>query len=193
MHIPLGFGQVNFIFAGAGFPTGAQCTLGFEHTGSDLNAVEAADAFADAWELGPMQKQVNDLTFVGTHVKYGPNATGQEGDATKNITGISSGDDAAPNIALLVKKVTGVGGRANRGRMFIPGLEESAVDTGGVIDASELPLWQDKLEDFYDNIIGFGCTPVVLHAELVGDQVPTPIEQFVVDGTAATQRRRLRR
>lgn len=193
MHIPLGFGQVNFLFGGAGLPHGAQVTLGFEHTGSDLNATEAADAFADAWELDPLQRQVNDVTFIGTHVKYGPNVDGQEGDAVKNVTGIGTGDDASPNCALLVRKITQSGGRQNKGRMYIPGLNESTIDTGGVLDQSELDLWQAQLEDFYDNIISFGCTPMVLHAVLRGDQVPTPVEAFVADGTCATQRRRLRR
>jgi hypothetical protein len=167
--------------------------MGFEHTGSDLNPGEAAEGLSGAWVSSILSKQVNDLTLINTHVKYGPNDLGPSADFGGSNPGGDAGDDAAPNIALLVHKVTNVGGHAGQGRFYIPGLNESMVDTGGVIDGSEFAEWVDVVQDFYENIVALDLTPALLHGESSPVADPTPIESFVVDAKAATQRRRMRR
>jgi hypothetical protein len=159
---------------------------------SGLTATEAAELYAGAFQTSVLARMVNDITLDSVHVKFGPNDIGSEGDWPVGVAGGSSGDDQVPSVAMLVKKNTELGGRANRGRMYLPGLNESVTDTGGVIDASELPLWQAELETFFDEVVAADLPPVVLHSEDSPVSTPTPIISLTVDSKAATQRRRMR-
>lgn len=57
-------------------------------------------------------------------------------DSSVSFTGGHGGALPPPNVSLLVKKVTGLGGRINQGRMYPPGLVyENTYDDSGIMSA----------------------------------------------------------
>jgi len=108
--------------------------------------------------------------------------------------GGSGSTPPAQNTAVLVKKVTALGGRRNRGRMFIPGfVGEADITPAGVITPATVTARQTSCTTWkngIDSIAGVGQM-VVLHSE--GPFAPTDVVGLIVDGIVATQRKRLRR
>lgn len=193
MEIPVGFLQANFRFGGPGYPLGAECTMGFDHTAFVGDPQDAADFLFTTWAATIGQYQVTDCYLTGVLVKYGPNSTGASAEATGTDPGVLADDPSPCAVSWLVKKVTLLGGRAGRGRMFIPGIGEAASLDGGVILAAAKNAMQTECDDFLTAVNGADLTPVLLHGAGSPIATPTPITSLVVDATVATQRRRQRR
>lgn len=115
----------------------------------------------------------------------------QEVAADPAIVGTAGAGALPNNCAVLIAKITAAGGRRNRGRMFFPGITESAVDHAGLITTAERNLWQTAIDTWSDGeeTLGFGV-PALLHQ--TGSSSPTTITSFVVRTRIATQRRRMR-
>jgi hypothetical protein len=116
--------------------------------------------------------------------------------------GTRGGASLPPNCAVLMQKRTGVGGRRNRGRCYLPHcVGETDVNEGGVIAAAVLATLQNRADVWLDRLNNGGVpgtpTPAfLLHGvdPVTGDPfIPTPVTSHPVSGTIATQRRRLRR
>lgn len=189
------FGQVNFKFIGIGAPTGAECTLGFELIDQpDFSPEAAATAFRDIFVATLLQGMSDFVALSEVRVKYGPNATGPEGGITTSNQGTLAAQSATPNTTWLIRKGTAGGGRRARGRMYLPGIPENNVDSGGNIDATFRNAMQTQANEFLADCIAGGLAPMVLHApgkSLV--PAPTAITTLAVQPVVATQRRRLRR
>lgn len=189
MYIPAGHGLIAFQFSGAAVPLGAACTVGFDNNGSRTAAEAAEDAgtiFADTLLVG----LTDDVTFVNCHVKLGPNDTGAAGDFAFAVDGSGSENSATPNVAYLLRKVTASGGRRNRGRMFLPGVAETAVNNSGVINAGALTDQQGRADSFFDDMAAADMPLELFHTETLA---PTLLTSLAFDPRVATQRRRLRR
>ena len=96
---------------------------------------------------------------------------------------------AAPSLAALVVKGSGLTGRKNRGRMFIPGvLPEDGVDEAGTVSTT----LRNELQAVFSKLYITVCNAqmVILHED---ESTPTPVTQLLVSGLAATQRRRMRK
>lgn len=100
------------------------------------------------------------------------------------------------NSAYLVQKRTVQGGRRNRGRLFLPGVVDSAIGDNGVLTPSAQEDLQDAVDLWITETeaawVAEGATevyPCILHADGVG--APPVVEQFSVSGKIGTQRRRL--
>lgn len=131
--------------------------------------------------------------------------TGESSSA--GVRGLTSHDSIPSNSAVLVKKLTGLGGRRNRGRMYMPWMVgHNEVDELGNIDSGELgdiqtiaDAWQADVEDggfqalviaqrFYDrawNVAGRRLVSV--------EGSTNPVSTLVVEPMIATQRRRMPR
>jgi hypothetical protein len=59
---------------------------------------------------------------------------GVEHDLVNTIVG-QTGTDWVPQVAGVVKFTTDVRGRSNRGRLFLPGIAEGAMDSSGISDS----------------------------------------------------------
>lgn len=195
MEIPATYGQANFIFTGADLPTGAEITLGFDHSGSGLTTpVLAAEAIFDAWVAAGMNATyANTVSLVRVDVKFGPNNVGPSGSDSGLSTGQAGGGADSPNTALLVRKNTAFGGRAGRGRFYIPGVPQSYINGDGTLLSTPRANCQTALDAFESELNTRLLPPVLLHAAGSPINSPTPITSFTVDGRVATQRRRLRR
>lgn len=191
--IPVDFAQITWLFTGAGLPHGAAVTLGVDvstFAGSPTDAAnDARDAFA-----GEVMTFLNSAAVLTeTNVKFGPTATGPTGVSTGSTAGTGATAGMAPNSTFLVHKATLFGGRAGRGRMFLPGVAESSVDQAGAIDSGTVTALQGGIDQLIVELNAAGMIPVLLHGVGSPLTVPSTITTMTVDSTVATQRRRLRR
>lgn len=193
MLIPVGFAQVNLKFSGTGQPLGGECTYGLDITGYGGDPADAALLIGNAWGSEQMDVlQSSSVTLASVLVKYGPNATGPSAEVAAGFAGTQT-TPVSPNTSWLVQKRTALGGKAGRGRMYIPGIPESVVDASGVIDTSYVNSSQTHVSDFFLLQSAADLIPVLLHGPDSPIGTPTVITSFDVQFKVATQRRRLRR
>lgn len=191
--IPDGFGQINWIFGGDAAPTGAQVTLAYEVPSGGGGPDDEAEFFFALWRDEVLPAQSSAITLEGVLVKHGPNATGPSGTFTGTEDGGASELAAPPNVALLVQKRTGFGGRTGRGRMFIPGIPEGQIDSSGNISEGVRADFETRLGELHAGMVVASAPPVLLHGSSGPLSLPFPITQLTVAGRTATQRQRLRR
>lgn len=195
---PVGFGEAVFLLQSTGQPRLSSWTLGISETlptartpedvaqllyfdFSTTNCPYAATAMIGNW------------SFVGVNYTRQTESGPLVGEYRQTTTGGAVGLGMTPNVAILVKKVTGAGGRRNRGRMYIPPVYpgEAGVDYNGVIDADKVLVLQSQYAVAYSLIVDDDLLPVLFHTE--APFTPTDISSFQVQQIVATQRRRLRR
>lgn len=108
-----------------------------------------------------------------------------------NIVGTHSMQPPPPNVSWVVQKRTASGGRANRGRMFVPParMGETTVNAAGVIDAATVAAEQADWDAFLLAMSADDYPLVLFHSD---GSPSTLINSLVVEPRVATQRRRLR-
>lgn len=119
-------------------------------------------------------------------------------DTAEVTPGVVALNPTPPNVACLVRKFTGVAGRGNRGRMFLPGVTPTGdVTSLGTISTSRTGVLNAFLVGLKSNLESTLATPagapvrmVVLHS--LPGLTPAVVSQLQVQPTIATQRRRLR-
>lgn len=190
MIIPENFAQATFIWGGAALPTGAVTTLGILNDGEESEE-SVSESVNFLWGEHVVPALSDDIIHLSTKVKWGPNLTGAEYEFASNVAGTVTGQCSPPNVTLLVKKVTGMGGRKGRGRMYLPGVSEASTDVAGVLDETYRGQVETDLADFKTDLAIINAFPVLLHT-LEADS-PNNITSFIVETSVATQRRRLRR
>lgn len=188
------FVQVTWVFGGTSAPLGAVTTLGV-NMGGAFPPQDTAEAMAAIWEATMLDIQVSSITLDEVIVRQGPNEDGPTGTTAVGLAGTHIGSGSSPNTAYLVKKNTALGGRRNRGRFYIPGVDEDKVDPSGSITPAWVATVQGVVDDFYDAFGAATVLPVVLHERVPGPTQPAPtdITSFTLESTVATQRRRLRK
>jgi hypothetical protein len=194
MRIPTLFSQINWVFTGTAAPLGAEVTCGvFSDANTDADNI--ADLAGGVWAATILTAQVTTITLASVKAKVGPNDVGPSAEVAVGTAGSQIGSGAAPGTAYLVKKNTALGGRRNRGRMYIPGVDEDKVNPSGGITPSWITTVQTTLDDFFDGMAAVDLPLVVLHTQVPGITQPSPvtITGLTLDQTVATQRRRLRR
>ena len=165
---------------------------GNEITATAPTPVAAGNAFLTAWLAADMDSlHANTTILSGVLVKFGPNVSGPSAVVPGNIPGGAGGAQAPPNLATLVRKNTGQGGRRGSGRMFIPGLAEGSVDVAGNQSGAILTAAQVDLDAFVSQCTTLGVPLALLSGDGLGP--PLIISSLTVQSVAATQRRRMRR
>lgn len=110
-----------------------------------------------------------------------------------------------PQIAVLIKKSTGFGGKSNRGRMYMPWFtDELDLDEAGNIASTPLASKQTNATAFLGHLVT-DSIPMVISNKLFAFPAPPakpyvthinmgdPVIALTVEGVVATQRRRLPR
>ena len=197
MIIPSGYADVQVIFQPqAGLPFGAAFGFGVETSGFAGNATAMATTVAgNLTSSGMHSLWCDDVAPSFVKVKRGPNATGATGIAAYTEAGGQTGTVGYAGVCMLVLKSTGTGGRGGRGRMYIPGQSESAVDIGGFVQAATLTDAQSRVSTFLTTMDGDDLPMVLLHSEdgAFAADPPHLITDLTVATVVATQRRRQRR
>lgn len=193
MPIPAGYGQVNLVFTGANAPTGMECTFGINVGTYSADPTSAAVDIGDALGASNLDSLTcDDVNLTTIMVKYGPDATGPSGFFAFSGEG-TLGNQLAPNTAVLVQKITALGGRAGRGRLYWPAATEAGTGSDGVLTAGSVAVLQTAFSAFFTALQSTDLEPVLLHGEGSPIVLPTPLTAFTVQSRVATQRRRLRR
>jgi hypothetical protein len=193
-RIPPGFGEINMQFNLTGDPQPMITSLGL-----DLTTGVVPDQTEANTMLTAMQTAFDEVLTATYSIGPGWVIYGQDGPDDIRVDGTIapvSGDQAVSplvsNTAVLVRKVTGLGGRRNRGRMYIPGTPETWVDSLGQLELVNLTTWQTQMTNLRADLIGLPTIDnlVVLHES--APFTPTVITGLTVQRLVATQRRRLR-
>lgn len=142
----------------------------------------------------------NNYVVSGAHFRDRNEANGVVGnisaDPAKPVTGGSSGAASTPNVAVLVHKNGTFHSGQRGGRIYLPAVEEAAVDEDGALTSTFRTAMDGLLSDFLDGLSGAGSNQlVIVHfrptAPAVGEV--TEVTSLSTDLHVATMRRRLRK
>ncbi len=134
-----------------------------------------------------------DSTVTHGPIKVALGQTGGEpllGENTVSFVGGTVHTAPPPNVAVLVKKRTLLGGKKNRGRLFLPWwVGEGNIDEGGIIAAATVTGIQTAMAEWLAQL-GLALVPmVILHT--TDTSIPPNVSGLTVDPLVSTQRRRL--
>lgn len=188
-----GFGVQQFFCSGVADPMVITC-------GFDGTSIVSAELVADVFRAGLTAGLLPSTAFPPTWT-FGPTIGYYRSAPTvlevfENPAVVVGGAPALqtlpPNVSVLYRKRTGIAGRTNRGRFYMPpfGLAESSVDQAGVIAPLDYGTLQDNADTMMSTWAGLDAHPVVLHSDPV--LTPTEVTSLNVDQLVATQRRRIR-
>lgn len=192
--IPLEFSLLVWTFAGPISNRPAVCTMGVGDPpgGWDTTMMAAA---RDAWADNILPRQGARWKLVKTTAYQGASGGSVAFELTSDLAGsIVQGATAPPNVAALIRKHTAAAGRANRGRMFVPGVTDSQLEDDGKFASGEYTSWLTAATGLFQDLTTASIPPFILHSPASGGGVPAPtaITSLTVDQLCSTQRRRLR-
>lgn len=196
--IPAGFGQCTFAFLIEGDTEEMLTSIGLDLAAAGGDFQEVVEGAHNVWGASVLLEQSVACTLVRTILQVG-----QDGgdplvfEAVIPQVGTDGDGPLPPNVAFLVRKSTSLGGRAGRGRMFVPGVAlQSSYEANGTVEAAKLADLQLRFSAFRSNMISGNAgdfpasPPVLLHSTAIPP--PTDILALQAQGRLATQRRRLR-
>lgn len=193
LNIPDGFAEVTVLMSLTGDPEVMTVAYGVNYA-TGTNAQDLADSQDSAWAVSWGAMSFDNYTYLGVHVVLNTGGTLTEAEASTPTVGDTAGNPLPQNAAFLVKKVTGVAGRANRGRFYFPPIfySEGAVSPVGMLDALSFAGLVALVDALYTELTTDANVDelVVLHTDALA--TPTVITGFLPDQQIATQRRRLR-
>jgi len=170
------------------------------------NALTIANAVQDAFSDLLSNQLDTQVTIGPTDVLVGQGSTVAL-VATSNIantTGNISADTIPANTAMLVKKVTGQSGRANRGRLYLPwSVGDVDVNEAGVITGGSVTGAQTRFTNWLARLVTDGYPMVIANRlydlpwdnpdrELLEVNIGFNVSALVVESVCGTQRRRMR-
>lgn len=197
--IPPGFAQFSFFVVNGGVGHRCVWTVGGKLAGTGLSPAQGSALIV---AVGNALKPIWDfnVTMTGFHALIGNDGPPMALDVTSAITGTGpTMTMLPPNVSYLIKKTTAFAGRAYRGRIYLPFIDNIGVAESGAVTGATLT----KLQTASDALFaapGTGSTTGVtgwwlLHRALPGVVAPAPtqIVSFQPELFVATQRRRLDR
>lgn len=203
--IPNGYANVAIHFQCTGRSREYIVTHGLNHFPTTLTADQLADACdaALAGPGGPISVPANMLaayTYTGITLTLGTPTGPVPGVHAGVVAGTAAAGASPGNVAYLVRKHTGRGGKQGRGRMFVPpfNLAETSIDSAGFLSSGTAAALTTQWEAYRNNLFATGSGPamVLLHGPTkAGGPIPAPdvVTSLSVELEVATQRRRIRR
>lgn len=189
MVIPEGYANISLVFNGAGIEGDAVTSIAIRNdagaSASAIGALLAVDAvnFVD-------QCCTENVVCHTIAVKLGPDATGALHEEPVNIPGDQGSDGVNPQVALLFRKTTALGGRRGRGRMFVPAPPDVMDEVTGLWDGAAITQFQTAADTFLAALNADDLIPVLLHSNSL---TPTPLTGLLAVSRSGSQRRRNRR
>jgi hypothetical protein len=193
--IPVGYGQARLVWQRIGAPRESIVTFGYNPSAVDPSLHAAAiytivTASNRPCIAASMDFDWQFLRVDTTEVDEGGEQTGSSGGV---ITGSISAASMTPQCAILITKNTALGGRRNRGRMYVPPIypEEQSVDYNGTIGGTQRTNLQTRWDGVLSALAAASIPMVILHRS--APFTPTEVTSLTVQSLIATQRRRLRK
>lgn len=170
--IPVGFGELSFVFTGQDGTQPFVTTLGvgLAGVGDEVNACNQA-FLAYSANLLPATSDDITLDRVVLSVGLTGGVSGSVESTLDPIPGGNNGDFGVIAMAPIARKQTADLGRKGRGRCFLPGaVESNQVNRSGEIDPVLRGLLSERWNDFLLEIAtpplgGDAMSPVLLHAD----------------------------
>lgn len=191
--IPEGFGRATLLFRYIASQRSQAITFGFGDDPSVSPNQNATD-IRSAWITTFIPAALSSLySLYGVQVTINRGSGPMTGQNMTPSPGTGAQEVAPPNVAVLMTKETAEGGRANRGRVYLPNGYTNEVSTNGagVIDAGFVTSTQTRWTNFIAALVTAGLPMMILHP--ADGPEPTPVTGGIVQGLVATQRRRLRK
>ncbi len=199
--IPGMFGQVIHQLRLNGDPEPMVVTYGVQLSEQFANApLQSVDGLHDIFHTAFKDNVSSQYTLYQTEIRWN-DAVNLDLRVTlhvepKQMTG--TGPAVPQNTAALVKKLSALAGRRNRGRFYMPGISEADIDSVGTITPSLVAGINGLLATWLANIetvaAGAFFGMFILHSSgLTATGPPTKVNQLLLDPRVATQRTRLRR
>lgn len=192
-RIPPGFAEAWYRFTVVGDSEPMFCSLGVNLAVGITPDTTTANNILGAGAANLRALLSSATTWDGGHVIFGADGGDNRVDSTlAPVTGTSGATPLPPNCAMLIRKMTVLGGRRNRGRLFVPGISNTGVSNAGVIAPATLSAYQTSATAWMAALV---ATAEVVDLSLFHDTAPftpTNITALVCQGRLATQRRRLR-
>lgn len=140
------------------------------------------------------------LPFVSSDYVFGPGHMiwGQDGGdiridgSASLVNGTAGAGPLAPNSGVLIRKLTALGGRRQRGRMYIPGTPEGSVSAAGFLTGAYLTTVTTGADPIRTGLRNTAEVEEVVLLHNVAPFTPTTITSLEGQTKIATQRRRLR-
>lgn len=182
--IPAGFAECVFEHTHNDTLQKGVCTLGVNTDDTTL-----LTDIANLWNTDMLTEMNNAWTYT----QFRGVVTGGT-IVTVNFAqpGHGGGTGMAPQVSYLFKKHTLVTGKANRGRMYYPGCDDTSVDPDGRVSSGKLTGLTTMVTTFVSDLGGLS-TPVVPYILHHSALAPTAVNSILPEPVVATQRRRLRR
>lgn len=188
--LPDGYGLMTIQWRVAGTDGPAVSVFGYAiDTSPAVDALLAFNAIVD----NILPELTVSVVLESVHLVQNSLGTYTEGIKTGSEPGLIDAPSAPPNVTYLARKRTAEAGRANRGRWYLPGVNEDVVDSGGFLTSAKVTQLNTALEAFRADMFQL----VILHRDpLVPNDYdfapPTDITSLTAEPKVATQRRRLR-
>lgn len=204
MATPVGFAEISIEMRHDNDPQPWYNVFGVETDLSVDSAQEVVDHVAGIWYNAWDQALNAGAQFTNVIGRFGQDGGPDQVVETlvPPVRGTNVSNSLPQNCALLVRKQTSLGGRAGRGRLFMPGvLQEAEVSDMGIVSTALKAALQANANAALtglataDPVTGATSPMVLLHGpnSVTGlTPAPTPVDALVVDSVIATQRRRLR-
>lgn len=190
--IPSGFGEASVEIGIPGDAGPAYVIFGYQFPGGgspQANANTLAGILATTPGFRSLTSSTNNIRQVVVRENYaGPFLF--IANATINAFGTLAGAAPSPQVSYLLRKSTGLAGRQNRGRMYVPAANEDEIDAGGFLSAPAVADRQASADLFFNALVSASLPMYILHTDPALS--PTEVDSLEVDGKVATQRRRLR-
>jgi len=194
--IPESYSNVSLIFTCEGSIKEKVTSFGIhsadlDQPTPDIVADDVRSAFSGSGRPFNAASMLNEWTFEGVVVTQTIDGLPVIGALLDPIHGTAAADPPPSNVALLIKKQTALGGRKNRGRMYVPpaGVSQSALDASGNFKSGEQAGQQTKYDGAFGALETGDYVMFLFHSD---STAPTPITGFSVESQVATQRRRMR-
>jgi hypothetical protein len=184
----------------------ALCTFSALAAGGET-VQDIADDFQDNWNTNIAPTLDNNVLSLPPSVKLGDgtNVPAFSVGTGAAVAGTFSAADLPPQVAVLIKKVTGFGGKKNRGRFYLPwAVPGSVVNERGTILAANVTAMQANMTLFLEQMATDGFPMYISNKVLVLTPPDTRphvtaihtghlVLNLRVEDVVATQRRRLPR
>lgn len=189
--VPIGCVDMWLKFAMAGDPEPMWTSLAYrveEPPFTHANAVALTAHLVGELKL----TMSSEITLLGAVFRIGSDGADIIDEVSFNIQGVVTVASLPNNTAVLVRKVTALGGRRGRGRMFIPGANRDSCTGNGALIPDAFAGWATAIEAFTDGIPAGAnvSNPVLLHQSAPFDA--TDVVTLQLQHQVATQRRRMR-
>lgn len=192
--IPLNEAQIGLEFACSGIVRPMVITFGVRPDTPGTPATTIATAIRDLYigsTLGTAAAFSSAYTWRGVRVQKQTTAGIESAFLATNVVGSVLPNVMPPNVAVLISKNSGLGGRDNRGRMYWPPMafNETVISNAGVISTAELNAEQTKWTNLFTAMLAGDYPMVIFHSD---GSPSTLVSGVVLSNIVATQRRRLR-